>query len=262
MFIDSHTHLDAKRFDADRDEVLRRAVAGGVGTMLTIGQADRSVEPLRRVIEFVERSPHLYTSVGLHPHDARHYTDELGLEMRGLASHPKVVGWGECGLDFYYDNSPRETQRAVFCAQLEMARACGLPVIVHSRDAADETVAILEEYLADWPADVPRGVWHCFSYGPDVAARAVELGMLVSFSGIVTFESAVEVRQAAVEVPLYHILIETDAPYLAPVPYRGRRNEPLYVVHTAAAIAGLRGITTDAVAAATKANFGRLFLEM
>jgi TatD DNase family protein len=257
MLTDSHAHLEGARFDADRDEAIARARAGGVETILTVGQVGADWSGMEASLALAERYDFVWTSVGLHPHDAKEYTDEVGERMREVAGHPRVVAWGECGLDFFYDNSPREAQRAAFRGQLRIARSLGLPVIVHSRDAADETLEILGEELGRGGAG---GVFHCFSYDLAVARRALAIGFLVSFSGIVTFPTASPVREAAAGLPLEAILVETDCPFLAPVPHRGRRNEPLYVRETAAEIARLRGTTLEAIARATTANFRRLFL--
>jgi TatD DNase family protein len=258
MFIDSHAHLEGKRFDADRDEVIARAREGGIGMMLTVGQVGADWHGMEASLALAERYEFLVTSVGLHPHDARYFTPETAARMRETASHPKVVAWGECGLDFYYDNSPRDEQRAAFREQVRVARDLGLPVIVHSRDAVAETHDILADELAP---DGPGGVYHCFSYDLAAARDAVALGMYVSFSGIVTFNTAAAIKEAAAELPLDRLLIETDCPFLAPVPHRGKRNEPLFVREVAAEIGRLRGLRVEEVAAATAANFRRLFLE-
>lgn len=256
MFIDSHAHLEGKRFDADRREALDRAREAGVHLFLTVGQVGESWDSMEASLALAESNDDIVTSVGLHPHDARFFDDSTGERMAGMARHPKVVAWGECGLDFYYDNSPRDAQREAFRAQLRLAREADLPVIVHSRDAADETLEMLGAGYGSEPA---RGVFHCFSYDAEVGRAAVELGMYVSFSGIVTFPGAPDVQRAATELPLDRILIETDCPFLAPVPHRGRRNEPAFVPAVAEKIAELRGITIDEVAAATTENFNRLF---
>lgn len=256
MFIDSHAHLEGKRFDADREDALARAREAGVRMLLTVGQVGESWDSINASLALAEANDGIVTSVGLHPHDAKFFDAATADRMVETARHPKVVAWGECGLDFYYDNSPREAQREAFRAQLGLAREAGLPVIVHSRDAADETLEMLREEFGSEPA---RGVFHCFSYDEKVGRAAVEIGMHVSFSGIVTFPGAPEVQRAATELPLDRILIETDCPFLAPVPYRGRRNEPSFVVAVAAKIAELRGLTIDDVAAATTSNFNRLF---
>lgn len=257
MYVDSHAHLEGKRFDADRGEVIARARAGGVDAILTVGQVGADWDSMDASLALAQSYAFVYTSVGLHPHDARHFDAAVGARMLETARRPKVVAWGECGLDFYYDNSPRDRQRDAFRAQLRLAREARLPVIVHSRDAADETLAILDEELAGHEAG---GVFHCFSYDLGVAREAVRLGFLVSFSGIVTFKTAEAVREAAAELPLETILVETDCPFLAPVPHRGGRNEPLFVLATAAEVARLRGATPDEIGRATSDNFRRLFL--
>ena len=256
MFIDSHAHLEGKRFDADREEAIARARAAGVHLLLTVGQVGESWDSMNASLALAEANDDIVTSVGLHPHDARFFDDRTAERMVEVARHPKVVAWGECGLDFYYDNSPREAQRDAFRGQLRLARNAGLPVIVHSRDAADETLEILAEVLGRGSAD---GVFHCFSYDAEFGRAAVALGMYVSFSGIVTFPGASAVQSAATELPLDRILVETDCPFLAPVPHRGRRNEPAFVVEVAAKIAELRGLSPSDVAAASTANFHRLF---
>lgn len=256
MLVDSHAHLEGERFDADRAEVIARARDAGVETMLTVGQIGERWDAMEASLALAEAHPFLVTSVGLHPHDARFFDDTVGARMLELSRHPKVVAWGECGLDFYYDNSPRDAQEQAFRAQLRLAREAGLPVIVHSRDAAAETLAIIRDELAGYETG---GVFHCFSYDLDVARQALELGFLVSFSGIVTFKSAEGIREAARELPLDAILVETDCPFLAPVPHRGKRNEPAFVREVAAEIARLRGAPFEEIARATSSNFERLF---
>lgn len=257
MIIDSHAHLEGKRFDADRDEVIARARAAGVDVMLTVGQVGERWESMEASLAIAEAHEFIYTSVGLHPHDARHFTPEVGARMLDLARHPKVVAWGECGLDYYYDNSPREQQRDAFREQLRLAREARLPVIIHSRDAASETLETIGRELEGYE---PGGVFHCFSYDLGVAREALALGFLVSFSGIVTFASATGVREAAAAMPDDSILVETDCPFLAPVPHRGKRNEPMFVLDTAAEVAQLRGTTTESIANITSDNFRRMFL--
>jgi TatD DNase family protein len=256
MLIDSHAHIEGSRFDQDRAEVIARAREGGIDLILTVGQVEMDTSGIELSFALAEHYPFVYTSVGLHPHDARHFTDEVGEWMVGASRRSKVVAWGECGLDFYYDNSPREEQRAAFRAQLRLARMVELPVIVHSRDAADETLAILEE---EWTGSRRGGVFHCFSYDEAVALRAVEIGFHVSFSGIVTFKTAEDLKRAAAAVPLDRILVETDSPFLAPIPHRGKRNEPLFVREVAEEVARLRGLSFDEVCRATSDNFRRLF---
>jgi TatD DNase family protein len=256
--VDSHAHLEGKRFDADRDAVIERARAAGVETILTVGQVGEDWGSMEASLALAEAHEFIVTSVGLHPHDARHFDAATAARMAATATHPKVVAWGECGLDYYYDNSPREAQVASFREQLRLAREARLPVIVHSRDAADETLAALGDELAGHEAG---GVFHCFSYDLGVAREAARLGFLVSFSGIVTFASATGVREAAAELPIDAILVETDCPFLAPVPHRGKRNEPAFVAATAAEVARLRGVSVDEIARATTENFRRLFLD-
>jgi TatD DNase family protein len=256
MLIDSHAHIEGSRFDQDRDEVVARARAGGVDLILTVGQVEADRSGIEASFALAERYPFVYTSVGLHPHDARHFTDEVGEWMLEATRRPKVVAWGECGLDFYYDNSPRDEQRAAFRAQLRLARMVELPVIVHSRDAADETLSILEE---EWTGSARGGVFHCFSYDDVIALRAVSLGFHVSFSGIVTFKTAEDLKRAAAAVPLDRILVETDSPFLAPIPHRGKRNEPLFVREVAEEVARLRGVSLEEIGRATSDNFRRLF---
>jgi TatD DNase family protein len=256
MLVDSHAHLEGSRFDADRDDVIARARAGGIDAILTVGQVEADWSGLEASFALADRYPFVYTSVGLHPHDARLFTDETAERMLAAARRPKVVAWGECGLDFYYDNSPRDAQRAAFRSQLRLARQTGLPVILHSRDAAAETLAILEE---EWAGSARGGVFHCFTYDDEVALRAVEAGFHVSFSGIVTFKTAEEVKRAAAAVPADRILVETDCPFLAPIPFRGKRNEPVYVREVAAEIARIRGVTVEEIGRVTTENFRRLF---
>ncbi len=256
VFVDSHAHIEGPKFAADRDEAIKRAHDAGVARMLTVGQVGKDWQSMEASLRLAVRYPSIVTSVGMHPHDAQHFTDAVGNRMQLLARHARVVAWGECGLDFYYDNSPRDVQRSAFREQIRLAREIGLPVIVHSRDAADETLEILE---AETDGSADAGVFHCFSYDAHVAEAAVGLGFLVSFSGIVTFPTAGALREAARSVPLDRVLIETDSPFLAPVPHRGKRNEPAYVVHVAETLARLRNISVAEVAAATTANFDRLF---
>lgn len=256
MYVDSHCHLEASRFDTDRADVIARARAGGVTQMLTVGQVEDDWSAMERSLALVEQHDFLVTSIGMHPHDARHFSTENATRMTQAARRPKVVAWGECGLDFYYDNSPRDVQRAAFREQLRLAGQLDLPVIIHSRDAADETLEIIRD---EWHGRPDGGVFHCFGYDLALAREALSLGMLVSFSGIVTFKTAEALKEAAAELPLESILIETDSPFLAPVPHRGKRNEPLFVRDVAAEIARLRGITPEEVGRATAANFRRLF---
>jgi TatD DNase family protein len=247
VLIDSHCHLDFADFGAEREAVIERARRAGVGGMLTICTKVTEFDGVR---ELAEGHDDIWCSVGIHPHEAE---EQPEADLVGLAQHPKVVGIGECGLDFHYEHSPRARQETVFRTHCAAARASGLPLIVHTREADVETAAILE---AERP---PASVLHCFSSGRALAEKALALGHYLSFSGIVTFKNATELREIARETPLDRILVETDAPYLAPVPKRGKRNEPAFVVHTAALVAELRGLTPEALAEATTANFFRLF---
>jgi TatD DNase family protein len=253
VLVDSHCHLDFDTFDADRAAVLARARAAGVGTMLTICTHLSKFEQVRAL---AESNPEIWCSVGVHPHEAAGEGVDAPAALVERAAHPKVIGIGESGLDFYYDHSPREAQRTNFRAHIEAARATGLPIIVHARDADDETADMLREGAASGGL---TGVMHCFSSGRALAEAALEIGFYISLSGIVTFKNAEELRGIAREVPLDRLLVETDAPYLAPIPMRGRRNEPSFVAHTARFVAGLKGVEEGALAAATTENFYRLF---
>lgn len=257
MFVDSHAHIDGPEFDADRDEVLARAHAAGVTTILNVGTGEPHSGVFERAIDLGRQYDRLYTAIGVHPHDARFYDDNAELLIRELLkTGERVIAWGEIGLDFHYDNSPRDVQMDVFRRQLRAARDCGVPVIIHTREAETETIEILQsEYTG---ADRP-GVFHCFSGSRDLALRALDLGFMISFSGIVTFRKGDDLRELAKEVPLDSLLIETDCPFLAPVPYRGKRNEPAYVVEVARCIAELRGLEIEKFGELTRANFESLF---
>jgi TatD DNase family protein len=256
-FIDSHCHLDAAVFDADREGVIRRALDAGVETMVAIGSGDGPPD-LEAGIRLAEAHDCIYATVGVHPHDASKATEETWSRLATLAAHEKVVAIGEIGLDYHYDFSPRETQRLVFARQLDLARDAGLPIVIHTREAWGDTMELIK---AHWPADGRGGIFHCFSGGPAEAEQALELGFLLSFSGIITFPKSGDVRAALRATPLERLLIETDAPYLAPVPWRGRRNEPAYVVETAKKVAEIKGLPLQEVAAATSANWKRLCLQ-
>ncbi len=242
MLIDSHCHLDSADFDADRSACIERALEAGVERMVTVDN-----------VEFADTHECFLAIAGVHPHEAaRADLKRLEASLR----HPKVVAVGEVGLDYHYDFSPRDVQRSVFIEQMAMARQARLPLVIHTREAWDDTFALLEEHWA--PSGLP-GVMHSFTGGVEEARRSLAMGFYLSFSGIVTFPKALENQQAAREAPLDRILVETDAPYLAPVPKRGKRNEPAFVVHTARKVAELRGIPFEELAAATTANFNRLY---
>jgi len=251
--VDSHCHLDFADFGAELDAVVERAGAAGVATMVTI--CTRLTE-FERVRAIAERYANVWCSVGIHPHEAASEPETAAVRLVELARHPRVVGIGETGLDYHYDHSPRERQREVFRAHIEAARRSGLPLIVHSRNADADTVELLEEGAA---AGGLTGVIHCFSSTELLAKGALALGFYISLSGILTFRNAEELRRIARDVPPERLLVETDAPYLAPVPHRGKRNEPAFVTHTAACLAGLRGQEPEVLAAQTTANFHRLF---
>ena len=253
MLVDSHCHLDFPDFGADLDGVLARAAEAGVGTMQTICTRVTQFDAVRALAE--AHAP-VWCSVGIHPH---HVADEPAItaeHLVRLAAHPKVIGIGETGLDFHYDNSPRPAQEARFRQHIAAARETGLPLIVHTRAADEETCRILREEAGKGAFP---GVIHCFSAGHAVAETALDLGLYISFSGILTFKNAEEVRAVARDVPLERLLVETDAPYLAPVPHRGKRNEPAHVRLTAARLAGLKEIDDAGIAHATTENFFTLF---
>ncbi|MEP6719069.1 MAG: TatD family hydrolase [bacterium] len=257
MFIDSHAHIDGAEFDADRADVLRRARAANVNTILNIGTGDPHSGALERAVELTSKSEGVYAAVGTHPHDARLYDQAAEEKIKKLINqNSAVIAWGEIGLDFHYDNSPRDVQVDVFRRQLRAARELNVPVIVHTREAEAETVDTLR---AEWFGSGLPGIMHCFSGSQWLADQAIELGMLISFSGILTFKKADDLRSIARQVPLDRLLIETDCPYLTPVPYRGKRNEPAYVVEVARCLAELCGITLEETAKITAGNFARLF---
>jgi TatD DNase family protein len=250
MLVDSHCHLDFADFAPEREVVIARARAAGVGTMLTIATR---LDEFAGVRAIAEADDDIWCSVGAHPHEAADHADLSSSELTALTAHPKVLGIGETGLDFHYDLSPRPVQERVFRTHLEAARATGLPPIIHAREADKDIARILAEERP------PPGVLHSFSSGRELAETALKLGFFVSISGIVTFKNATELRAIVRDLPLDRLLVETDSPYLAPVPYRGRRNEPAFVAATAAAVAALKELEPEALAAATTANFFRLF---
>lgn len=255
-FIDSHCHIDGEQFDEDRDEVVRRAREAGVVAMLNIGTGDPHSDDFRRAVAVAERYDNVYASVGVHPHDAKLYDDAAEAHLTDLAKSEKVIAWGEIGLDYYYDHSPRDVQRDVFRRQIRTAKELNLPIIIHSRDADDETVEILTEECS---YEGFRGIMHCFGGTAAMAEDLMKIGFMISFAGNVTFKKAENLRDAARVVPLDRLLIETDCPFLTPVPFRGKRNEPSFVVLTAQFLAELYSIDVESLAAATTANFLRIF---
>jgi TatD DNase family protein len=249
--VDSHVHLDDSKFDADRDAAIERARAAGVERMMAIGTGDGPPD-LEVAVRMADRYPFIYATIGVHPHDASKATPETWTRMRQLAAHPKVLAVGEIGLDYHYDFSPRDVQRAVFEQQLALAAKCGKPIVIHTREAWDDTVAMLR---AHWRGG---GIMHCFTGDEAQARQALDLGFHLSFGGVLTFPKADAVRQSARIAPEDRLLLETDCPYLAPIPHRGKRNEPAFVVETARRLAEVRGVTPDAIAEATTVNFERL----
>jgi len=250
MLVDSHCHLDFPDFAGEHDAVLARARAADIGTMLTICTRLDQFPAVRAI---AEARDNVWCSVGAHPHEAAEHAGTTANQLAALAEHPRVVGIGETGLDFYYDHSPRNVQEQVFRAHIAASKASGLPLIVHAREADCEIARILRQ------ESPPAGVLHCFSSGRGLAEVALDLGFCISISGIITFRKADELRAIVRDVPLDRLLVETDAPYLAPVPYRGKRNEPAYVVATATTVAELKGVSLQQLAATTTENFFRLF---
>lgn len=261
MLIDSHCHIDGEHFDADRGEVVQRAIDAGVTAMLNVGTGDPRTNDLRWAVDVAESYPNVYASVGVHPHDAKLYDDAAEEHLIELTKSKKVVAWGEIGLDFYYDHSPRDVQAEVFRRQIRTARRLGLPIIVHSRDANDATVEILTEETENGERITENGpgIMHCFGGTPEMAEALMRLGFFISFAGNVTFKKADNLRDAARVVPLDRLLVETDCPFLTPVPHRGKRNEPANVVHTAQFLSDLYGVEFTVLAEQTTKNFYRLF---
>jgi TatD DNase family protein len=267
MFVDSHAHLEMPQFDADRSDMLARAREAGIDAVLAIGSGtgpgslDCAIQ-LAKSARNQTAWPAIYATIGIHPHEAKLATDADFAEMQSLAKNDCVIAWGEIGLDYYYDHSPRDVQRSVFLRQLELASAAGLPIIIHCRpstdsdDAWDDCLRLLRQH---WVSKGLAGVMHCFTGSPAQAHASLDLGFMISFAGNVTFPKAQNIRDGAKEVPLERMFIETDSPFLAPVPHRGKRNEPAFVKETARQIAELRGLEVDEVAGRTSENFYRFF---
>jgi len=253
MLIDSHCHLDFPDFATELDAVVARARQAGVGTMLTIGTKLKAFEGVRNI---AERFDDIWCSVGVHPHEAAEEPIEEASALIAHAQHPRVVGIGEAGLDYYYEHSPKQDQIRNVRAHIAASRETGLPLIVHARDADDDLCQIMEEESGKGAFP---GLIHCFSSTAKLANTALKLGMMISISGIVTFKKAEELRAIVANVPLDRLLVETDSPYLAPIPHRGKRNEPAFVAHTAAAVAKLKNVDVERLADATTDNFFRLF---
>jgi TatD DNase family protein len=261
MLVDSHAHLEGPRFDPDRSEMLERARAAGVVNILAIGSGT-GPGTLDCAIRIAEQHDWIYASIGIHPHEAKLATENDYAELESLARHPRVIGFGEIGLDYYYDHSPRDLQQQVFIHQMEIARAVKLPIIIHCRpsdnseNAWEDTLRLIREH---WASTGLGGVLHCFTGEPKHADAALEMGFMLSFSGNVTFPKAENIRGVARTAPEDRIFIETDSPFLAPVPYRGKRNEPAFVAKTAEKLAELRGKSADEIGSITAQNFFRFF---
>ncbi len=251
--VDSHCHLDDPKFDEDREQAIERARAAGVERMMAIGTGNGPPD-LEVAVRQADRYPFIYATIGVHPHDASKATPETFVQLRELAPHPKVLAVGEIGLDYHYDFSPREVQREVFERQLEIAAEARLPIVIHTREAWDDTLAILRQH---WHGG---GIMHCFTGDAQQAREALDLGFHLSFGGVLTFPKAETVRQAARITPDDRLLVETDCPYLAPVPHRGKRNEPAFVVESVKRLAEVRGRTPEEVAELTTGNFEQLCL--
>jgi TatD DNase family protein len=254
--IDSHCHLDFPDFAGELDAVVERARAAGVERMITIGT---KVEKAARAAEIAEAYDSVYFTVGTHPHEAAGEAAADFAAMRRFAAHPKCVGIGEAGLDYHYNYAPPDVAKRVFRGQIALARELGLPLVIHTRDAEDDTAAILKDEMGQGRF---AALLHCFTSSRALAETALELGLMISFSGVVTFRKSEDLRDIARDVPLDRILVETDAPYLAPVPHRGKRNEPAFVAATARAVAEAKGVAFEALAGATRANTLRLFSKL
>lgn len=253
MLVDSHCHLDFPELSEELDEVVRRAELAGVTHMVTICTHIRKFDQIKAIAENYDN---IFCSVGTHPHNADKELDLTADDIAKLAEHPKCVAIGEAGLDYFYDNAPREAQAQGLRAHIDAARMTQLPLVIHSRDADDDMIAILKEGMEQgtYPA-----LLHCFSSGRKLAMEALEMGHYISLSGILTFKRSQEIRDIVADVPLDRLLVETDAPYLAPMPYRGKRNEPAFVAHTAEVLAEVKGVSKEEIARITTDNFFRLF---
>lgn len=252
MLIDTHAHLNAKEFDEDREETIARARENGVSTIINIGF---NAETIPTCIELAERYEFIYAVVGWHPQDAKDMTDSHLEWIESLSKHPKVVGLGEMGLDYYWDTSPKDVQAEVFRKQIRLARKLQMPIVIHNREASQDIIDILREEKA---AEV-GGIMHCFSGSSEIAKMALEMNFYISFGGPLTFKNAKKPKEVAVQVPLDRLLIETDCPYLTPHPFRGKRNESGYVRYVAEEMAQLHGLTFEELAQITSDNARRLF---
>ena len=263
MYTDSHAHLDGKRFDADRAEVVARAKEAGVSSLLAIGNGDGpGTGTFDCAIKLAEQYDWIYATVGIHPHEAALAKLPDFDELERLAQSPKVIAWGEIGLDYFYDHSPRDVQQQVFLQQMELARAAKLPIIIHCRPSSNSENAwddVLRLIRENWASGGIGGVLHCFTGTVEHARAALDMGFIISFAGNVTFPKAEIIREAAAMVPLDRMFIETDCPYLAPLPYRGKRSEPAYVIETARQIGQLRNLSAEEIGLRTTANFYNFF---
>jgi TatD DNase family protein len=261
MFVDSHAHLDGKQFATDREQAIDRARAAGVQAMVAIGNGD-GPEQVDCGIRLAEKFDFIYATLGIHPHEARLADEAAYQKMEQLAKHPKVIAWGEIGLDYYYDHSPRDIQKQVFAEQMELAAAAKLPIVIHCRpsdgseDAWEDCLSMIRE---QWAPSGLGGILHCFTGTWAHSKSALDMGFMISFAGNVTFPKAQQIRDAAIEVPLDRMLIETDSPYLAPVPYRGKRNEPAFVIETARKVGELKNSTMEEIGFQTSRNFYNFF---
>lgn len=261
MFVDSHAHLDGERYDSDREQVIARARESGVETILAIG-IGTGPGSLDCAIHLAAQHDFIYATVGIHPHEAKLANEAAFSELEELAKRPKVIAWGEIGLDYYYDHSPREVQKQVFLKQLELARAAKLPVIIHCRpsegseNAWEDSLTLLHDH---WSSNGVGGILHCFTGTVIHAKRALDMGFMISFAGNITFPKAQQIRDAAKEIPLDRILIETDCPFLAPVPHRGKRNEPAFVTEVARQLGVIRNLPIEEIAVQTTKNFCQFF---
>jgi TatD DNase family protein len=261
MFVDSHAHLDGKQFDSDREQVIARAREAGVQTIVAIGNGD-GPEDVDCGIRLAEKYDFIYATLGIHPHEARLANEDAYQNMERLAKHPKVIAWGEIGLDYYYDHSPREVQKEVFTRQMELAATAKLPIVIHCRpseasdNAWDDCLGLIREH---WAAKGLGGILHCFTGNWTQGKSALDMGFMISFAGNVTFPKAQQIRDVALQVPLERMLIETDSPYLAPVPHRGKRNEPAFVNETARKLGELLGRSAEEVGQQTSRNFYNFF---
>jgi TatD DNase family protein len=253
--VDSHAHIDFPQFADDREAMLERARAAGVSALLAVGTGP-GPEKLDSALPYADQYDWIYASIGVHPHEAKQVTPQHLEELAKLARHPKVIAWGEIGLDYFYDHSPRDIQHQVFRDQMALARDAKLPIIIHCRDAWPDCLALIEEV---WRPTGIGGILHCFTGTIQEARRGLDAGFLISFAGNSTYPKTQNIRDVAKELPLDRILIETDSPFLAPQPYRGKRNEPAYVAEVARTLANVRNLSPEELAASTAANFRRLF---